>query len=80
MDRLETAARALLAHWDTPAWKYEKPTADLMADLREAIQQRDEIRQRFAAALPDFRGPYRMGTDPNGTVDLAEIEGNSTNG
>ena len=35
--KLEQAARALLAHWDTPAWKYLKPTGDLMADLREAL-------------------------------------------
>ena len=39
MTKLEQAARALLAHWDTPAWKYLKPTGDLMADLREALEQ-----------------------------------------
>ena len=37
MTKLEQAARALLAHWDTPAWKYLKPTGDLIADLREAL-------------------------------------------
>lgn len=39
--KLEQAARALLAHWDTPAWKYLKPTGDLMADLREALAEQD---------------------------------------
>ena len=39
MNKLEQAARALLAHWDTPAWKYLKPTGDLMADLREALAE-----------------------------------------
>jgi len=38
MNKLEQAAQALLAHWDTPAWKYLKPTGDLMADLREALK------------------------------------------
>ena len=37
--KLEQAAQALLAHWDTPAWKYLKPTGDLMADLREALAE-----------------------------------------
>lgn len=37
MIALETAARNLLAHWDTPAWKQTQPTADLMGDLRRAI-------------------------------------------
>ena len=40
-NKLELAARALLAHWDTPAWKYLKPTGDLMADLREALAEPD---------------------------------------
>ena len=39
--KLEQAARALLAHWDTPAWKYLKPTGDLMADLREALAEQE---------------------------------------
>ena len=42
MNKLEQAARALLAHWDTPAWKYLKPTGDLMADLREALAEQTE--------------------------------------
>ena len=42
MNKLEQAARALLAHWDTPAWKYLKPTGDLMADLREALAEQAE--------------------------------------
>ena len=42
MSKLEQAARALLAHWDTPAWKYLKPTGDLMADLREALAEQAE--------------------------------------
>ena len=42
MTNLEIAARALLAHWDTPAWKYLKPTGDLMADLREALAEQVE--------------------------------------
>ena len=42
MDKLRAAARALLAHWDTPAWKYLKPTGDLMADLREALAEQAE--------------------------------------
>ena len=42
MNKLEQAARALLAHWDTPAWKYLKPTGDLIADLREALSEQAE--------------------------------------
>ena len=42
VNKLEQAARALLAHWDTPAWKYLKPTGDLMADLREALKEQAE--------------------------------------
>ena len=45
MNKLEQAARALLAHWDTPAWKYLKPTGDLMADLREALAEQAEQEQ-----------------------------------
>ena len=39
MNKLEQAARALLAHWDTPAWKYLKTTSDLMADLRKSLAE-----------------------------------------
>ena len=42
MTKLAKAARALLAHWDTSAWKYLKPTGDLMADLREALAEQAE--------------------------------------
>ena len=42
MTKLEQAAQALLDHWDTPAWKYLKPTGDLIADLREALAEQAE--------------------------------------
>ena len=50
MTKLEQAAQALLAHWDTPAWKYLKPTGDLIADLREALSKQAEqepVAERF---------------------------------
>ena len=43
--KLEQAAQALLAHWDTPAWMYLKPTGDLMADLREALDHSGEANE-----------------------------------
>ena len=36
-DKLRQAAQRLLAHWDSVAWKQTRPTADFMADLREAL-------------------------------------------
>lgn len=45
MTKLEQAARALLVHWDTPAWKYLKPTGDLMAALREALDHSGEANE-----------------------------------
>ena len=59
-EALRKAARALLAHWDTPAWKYLKPTGDLMADLREALAAPDweaigkEQLRRYKEKFGDF--------------------------
>lgn len=46
-----------------------------LLNLRETIQQRDEIRQRLAAALPDFRGPYVISKGQDGTLYLTEHNG-----
>lgn len=37
---LEGAARAVIARWDTPAWKESEPTAHVIALLRAAIEAR----------------------------------------
>ena len=56
MNKLEQAARALLAHWDTPAWKYLKPTGDLMADLREALAD-SVVKESLTVAEPVKQEP-----------------------
>lgn len=65
--KLEQAARALLAHWDTPAWKYEKPTADLIGALREALadfQSETGIENNQADSLKDhIRDATKMVSD-----------------
>lgn len=38
-DRLVRAARAVLARWDSPGWKDTAPTADVMAELRKAVEE-----------------------------------------
>lgn len=35
---LRTAAQAVLDRWDSPRWKDAGPTADVMADLRKALE------------------------------------------
>lgn len=35
---LRAAAAAVVARWDSPKWKDEKPTADFIARLRRALQ------------------------------------------
>jgi hypothetical protein len=37
-DELRAAAAAVVARWDTPKWKDEKPTADFIARLRRALE------------------------------------------
>ena len=56
--KLEQAARALLEHWDTPAWKYLKPTGDLMADLREALAEQAEQEPVGKVVLRQYEVPY----------------------
>lgn len=73
MTKLEQAARALLAHWDTPAWKYLKPTGDLMADLREALDRSGEANEMVVGW--DSVKPDAIASDPlyqQGFVDGVE--------
>ena len=45
MTNLRQAAQAVVERWDTPAWEWrdQGPTADLMADLRTALAQRQWV-------------------------------------
>ena len=36
---LAGAANAVVKHWDTPAWKYEQHTGEVIAGLREALEK-----------------------------------------
>ena len=71
MTKLEQAARALLAHWDTPAWKYLKPTGDLMADLRDALDHSGEANEMVAeqAEQEPVAWAYEYGTDRGDAVN-----------
>jgi len=44
MTDLRQAAQAVVERWDTPAWEWrdQGPTADLMADLRTALEQPEQ--------------------------------------
>ena len=44
MTDLRQAAQAVLDRWDSPRWEWDKqgPTADLMATLREALEQPEQ--------------------------------------
>lgn len=44
MSDLRTAAQAVLDRWDSPQWEWstQGPTADLMANLRRAVEQREQ--------------------------------------
>jgi len=41
MQTLQQAAQAVVNRWDSPMWDWTKegPTADLIADLRKALEQ-----------------------------------------
>ncbi|MFY7913575.1 MAG: hypothetical protein ACOVPA_02800 [Rubrivivax sp.] len=58
--KLQDAARAVLARWDSPQWEwsYHGPTAGLMADLRAALaadEAREPLSQRIGCLCgPDF--------------------------
>ena len=43
-EALKQAAQAVLDRWNSPKWTWEKqgPTADLMANLKEALAQPEE--------------------------------------
>ena len=62
MTKLEQAARALLAHWDTPAWRYLKPTGDLMADLREALAEQAKQEPVAEVVVRPLRGDQSQPT------------------
>ena len=65
MTKLEQAAQALLDHWDTPIWKDVKPTADLMADLREALANtRSSIRSTSEYSEQAEQEPFDMNDHP----------------
>jgi len=38
VQRLRDAAKAVVARWDSPAWKNEKPTAAFINELRRALE------------------------------------------
>ena len=74
--KLEQAAQALLAHWDTPSWKYLKPTGDLMADLREALVEQDKplyrkvLREMLDAHEQAEQEPFQVGFLIDGIVHI----------
>lgn len=37
--RLIDAAEAVIARWDSPQWNWEEPTASLIHELREAVEE-----------------------------------------
>lgn len=47
--KLEQAAQALLAHWDTPFWKDQKHTGDYISALREALVEQTQPTFRFTS-------------------------------
>ncbi len=38
-ERLRAAAQAVIERWDSPKWKDEAPTADVISALRAAVAQ-----------------------------------------
>lgn len=75
--KLEQAARALLAHWDTPAWRYLKPTGDLMADLREALGENNGKRTMDGNSEYNVAGGNDdcscIGNDQEPVIDLSKL-------
>lgn len=43
MSELAEAARKLIAHWDTPAWKQKEMTGEYIAELRAALLRFDNF-------------------------------------
>ncbi len=65
MSKLEQAALAVLKRWDSPQWDWESegPTADLMADLRAAINASQASVTESLTVAPDDHFPGQPLTD-----------------